>query len=548
MKKRTISLLLAVVMTLSVCPTVGLAAGKGFSKTRTYADGQFPDVAATDWYAPGVKSAYEYGIMQGTGDGFGAHNTLSIAEAVAMAARLHRLYHTGSDGFEAGTPWYQAYVDYALANGILAQPYPDYTKAATRTEFVTILRNALPAEALEGINAVDDGAVPDVSVSAQGAAAIYDFYRAGILTGSDAKGSFQPEANIDRASVAAIIARMVEPALRQKLTLQVPRVTVYAKSGDQTKSVPVTQVGTYLAQGYQTTPAAASLDGHFQTYGKDDFVPESSGVLREFNSEYFSHHYQLDWAYGDGCLVLWGNAEIYGSDQDKVTVDVGNVREVYLKRGVEVGDNSYSNATFERYPAIDRIEIPDTMTKISGKLCTEDQPLTRVGIPESVTYVSTLAFGGYDTEVIADKLWMDVELIDTLKNKDLVIYCVPGSAASQFADEYDVRQVAATQVFYPDGRTCMVSSREKPEYLKKGWFEEPVTLMYNAEGKVQAVEIDQVETYAAQGWYEDTADFTVLYNDQGETKVAGKNEVGALTGQGWHQDVSGAVTTIYAED
>ena len=50
--------------------------------------------------------------------------------------------------------------------------------------------------------------------------AIYLLYRAGVLTGSDGKGTYQPETSIGRSSVAALVTRMVKPDLRQSITLE----------------------------------------------------------------------------------------------------------------------------------------------------------------------------------------------------------------------------------------------------------------------------------------------------------------------------------------
>ena len=51
------------------------------------------------------------------------------------------------------------------------------------------------------------------------AEAIYTFYRAGILTGSDGKGTFNPNSSIKRSEVAAILSRMFDSNVRQSVTL-----------------------------------------------------------------------------------------------------------------------------------------------------------------------------------------------------------------------------------------------------------------------------------------------------------------------------------------
>ena len=49
--------------------------------------------------------------------------------------------------------------------------------------------------------------------------AIYKFYRAGILTGSDSKCTFNPHSPIKRSEVATILSRMYNENVRQAITL-----------------------------------------------------------------------------------------------------------------------------------------------------------------------------------------------------------------------------------------------------------------------------------------------------------------------------------------
>ena len=145
------------------------------------------------------------------------------AETLALAARLHSIYHTGEAAFTQGSPWYQVYVDYAVENGIIAaNSYSDYNAAATRSQFAAILAKALPEEALEAVNTVEDGAIPDVPEGAANYDAIYQLYRAGILTGNDAAGTFTPNNTIVRSEVAALVTRMADPDLRRSVTLTAP--------------------------------------------------------------------------------------------------------------------------------------------------------------------------------------------------------------------------------------------------------------------------------------------------------------------------------------
>ena len=101
--------------------------------------------------------------------------------------------------------------------------YQNYTDAqmnapVTRGEFVHIFHGAESAYA--AINTVADNSIPDVKMTDKFAAEIYEVYRAGILTGSDAKGTFHSASSIKRSEVSAILVRMFDTASRQSITLK----------------------------------------------------------------------------------------------------------------------------------------------------------------------------------------------------------------------------------------------------------------------------------------------------------------------------------------
>lgn len=210
--------LLAGVLTPVLSPPLTAPAwGSRFQRIYPYTDGQFQDMP-NDWSADGIRTACELGLMRGSDAGiFAPADSVTLAETVTIAARLHRLYHNGSDDLQQGSPWYAVYVDYALENHILTQYYADYATPATRAQFASILAHALPASALVQVNDIAPGAVPDVSVSHANAREIYLLYRAGVLAGSDEQLSFTPDAAISRAEAAVIIARMALPELRLTL-------------------------------------------------------------------------------------------------------------------------------------------------------------------------------------------------------------------------------------------------------------------------------------------------------------------------------------------
>lgn len=182
---------------------------------QTYRDGQFRDVSAQDWFSDNVADAYAMGLMKGTGEGiFSPGNNMTLAEAVTLAARIHKLYDTGSDAFPSydGGNWYDPYVDYAMENSIV-NTYYNYTRPATREEFVHILAQALPETALENIagriSFADEG---DMTYLAD----VRLLSGAGVINGIEQGGMtyFKPNAAITRAEVAAVVARMGQPEAR----------------------------------------------------------------------------------------------------------------------------------------------------------------------------------------------------------------------------------------------------------------------------------------------------------------------------------------------
>jgi len=198
----------------------GAAAGSmdNIIKVNTYESGQFTDVKETAWYGfdnqKVVSNAFEYGMMKGnSATTFNPAGNITVAEAITMAARVHSIYATGKGEFVQGNPWYQVYVDYCVSNGIIKNnEFTNFTRAATRAEMAYIFSGALPATELESQNTVNS--LPDVNSETPYYNAIILLYKAGIVGGSDDKGTFNPSSNIIRAEAAAIISRLILPDTR----------------------------------------------------------------------------------------------------------------------------------------------------------------------------------------------------------------------------------------------------------------------------------------------------------------------------------------------
>ena len=198
-----------------------------FQKIYFY-DNRFTDVPANAWYKDSVISAYEYGLVKGTSETtFTPSENISLVESIVLACRIHNIYFGGTESFIQGEPWYQVYIDYALKNSIVIESqFSDYKALATRAQFAVILKNALPEDALSPINSVTYNDIPDVSDSDSYAPSVLSLYNAGVIQGSDKYGTFNPDTNITRSEVAAIVTRMAVPSLRKEYTLEKPEVPV----------------------------------------------------------------------------------------------------------------------------------------------------------------------------------------------------------------------------------------------------------------------------------------------------------------------------------
>ena len=187
----------------------------------------FGDVNPGDWYYESVYGAAELGLVNGKGksadgkDIFDPKGQITFAETAKLAACLHQLYTDGAVTLQNGDPWYRTYVDYCGANGILSSSAENggitvdelmkrASKAVTRAEFAWIFAHALPADALPAKNTIADNAIPDVKAGdGFWVTSVYTLYRAGILNGSDADGTYHPGEPIERSAVAAIAVRMI---------------------------------------------------------------------------------------------------------------------------------------------------------------------------------------------------------------------------------------------------------------------------------------------------------------------------------------------------
>lgn len=219
--KRGLALIL--VFSLLILPALADEPLSLVPAVNDYAAAGYGDVPAGSWYASPAQVCYETGLMLGTQNGFEPAKTLTLAEAAAIAARLREgLTEAPIPQAQPGQAWYQPYEDYLTqaaqatgADAYAAIPWEEVAAPATRAGFLLLLdlATAQNRDSLAPINSI--AALPDTQD-----ALVLRFYNAGVLTGKDAYGTFDPQGTLSRAECAAMVARVVRPGLRLSFTPQ----------------------------------------------------------------------------------------------------------------------------------------------------------------------------------------------------------------------------------------------------------------------------------------------------------------------------------------
>lgn len=206
---------------------------------------RYTDVPADAWYAPYVEFCTQQGLLNGVGDRrFLPKELVNNDEAMVMAARVLWQSDGGQGDLPEGLtpealvellgedqrqlsyppledaqrlsqlwPW-DGFCYLVRRCPQLDYQLPDYsfnTYPATRQDFFLLL--ALAGRDLPAIN--DVSTVPGCRDEA-----VLHLYRAGVLSGADGYGSFEPQRHLTRAEAAAALARLARPELRLKFDLE----------------------------------------------------------------------------------------------------------------------------------------------------------------------------------------------------------------------------------------------------------------------------------------------------------------------------------------
>lgn len=222
--RRVLALVLVISSLLTVASVGALAdaiPGEGlavFDDVGQMTASTFTDVSTKGWYYSGVKTAYNKGIMLGYPDKtFGPDKTVTWAEAITIAARIHAAYNVCLiEEAKTNELWYAPYYRYCADNDML----PSGTPAFSQLDDQSINRYNLAYLFAKTIDSEDMPQICDYSIGDLSSipsyykSSVQTMYAAGIMDGMDSKHRFYGTNNTTRAQIATVISRLVEPALR----------------------------------------------------------------------------------------------------------------------------------------------------------------------------------------------------------------------------------------------------------------------------------------------------------------------------------------------
>lgn len=293
MKKRTLSLLTALVMAVSLLPATSRAAETEPIETThlpAQADLPFGDISAGAWYADAVRYAYENGLMSGISEkAFAPDGTATRGQIVTILWRLAGKpvvnYAMRYDDVNEGA-WYGEAVRWAASTGVVTGYNESRfapNDAITREQLAAILYRCAKAQG-QGFSGMwyfplryDDA----TAISEWADEAMHWCVMKGILSGTS-DTTLAPRAIAKRAELAAILQRFC--TLPKEEAAESAAQTAYESAAAYLRAaVPAPQYGgewvvLALARG------GADVEGAYLTNYRaalEQSVRESKGVLSE---------------------------------------------------------------------------------------------------------------------------------------------------------------------------------------------------------------------------------------------------------------------------
>ena len=357
MKLRTPVFFLALFLLLSTPAYARENSTQNFIRSKTY-EGQFSDLTLDSVFYDNVTALYEYGLSVGKADGsYGLTDHLTVGQAVIFAGRIRSLYRTGSP--ELGPSAWQAedqltatpYLLYLKAEGVLDDAMDaQLLSVASRAQMAHILANLLPEDALPSIHEqlVSESVasrrfIPDVTDRTPYYRDILALYCKGVCLGSDARGTYYPDAPITRGAVAAMLTRMIDPALRvtpdwkQKAIPDVQSITLADLVPPGTYiAAPITDEELDEAARYMLSTGSSTLQLHYPTLPYKE-VREIMSRLLLTVKVYCEQGYNYI-----TCTYAYDGTTQFSFSATGATTQAAEYREASLRSAIAVHDELWS--------------------------------------------------------------------------------------------------------------------------------------------------------------------------------------------------------------
>lgn len=169
----------------------------------------------SNWAYKGVAYVIENGLMVGTGNNqFSPKKTMTRAEFLAVVMRA--MYPDVSTKSTDSTWWSGSYYAAIEVGLITANKYTtaQMTEGMPRQEMAWMMMNYIEAQGVPSYELVNLWQIADYdSIGNQYQSDVRIAYSLGLLSGTDANGTFNPQGTMTRQEAAAVIMRMCDPSI-----------------------------------------------------------------------------------------------------------------------------------------------------------------------------------------------------------------------------------------------------------------------------------------------------------------------------------------------
>ncbi len=216
-----------------------------------------------------------------------------------------------------------------------------YDNKVTKEQAAYIIFRMLPESNFEKINSISS--IPDVDRNNAYRNQILKLYNAGIISGEDKYGLFNPEKNITRAEIAAIISNVIVPSQRKKVSL-VPYTDV------QSISLNYTEHKLYVNESFTLVATTLPEDASYKNVVWSSSNPQIATVSKNGEVKAFSR----------GTAVITAK-EVMGEITASCTVTVDQWKKMSYSWKFNGSQWTHSlsiaMSSYEKYRAVDREKI-----------------------------------------------------------------------------------------------------------------------------------------------------------------------------------------------